>query len=411
MSDITRREFIRRSVIIAAGSTLIPSCEDNEGSSNEDSPTITYSPGMLSGNRPSKKVIIIGAGLAGLVAAYELKRAGHNVTILEARNRIGGRVFTIRSPFADNHFGEGGAARIKPSHDLTLGYANHFNLQLDPFYATSGSYVDVNDGTREFISNNNYLNDTYSSVLRKNYVKIRGGTDRLPYAFSSYLDEYIHLDKPVNFVSQNTSGVTIRTFDGNEFTGDRALCAIPLTVLDKIQFIPSLSTEKQSAMNGGYRYDSSTRIYLQFQNRFWENEGLNGWGNTDHPEEIWQPTWDSNGTRGIIMSYLRRNRADEMDVLTEEERINYVLNRWENIFPGASDNLESGTSQAWALEEWSKGAWSSPTASQYAALSEYVGAAEGLIHFAGEHASDTRSWMQGALVSGLRAAVEIHEGN
>ena len=118
------------------------------------------------------------------------------------------------------------------------------------------------------ISNNNYLNGTYSSVLRKNYVKIRGGTDQLPYTFSNYLNQYIYLDKPVNFVEQNSSGVTVRTADGNEFTGDRALCAIPLTVLDKIQFTPSLSTEKQSAMNGGYRYDSSTRIYLQFQNQF-----------------------------------------------------------------------------------------------------------------------------------------------
>ena len=411
MSDITRREFIRRSIIIAAGATLIPSCEDNEGSPNEDSPPITYSPGMLSGNRPSKKVIIIGAGLSGLVAAYELNRAGHNVTILEARNRIGGRVFTIRSPFADNHFGEGGAARIKPSHDLTLGYANHFNLQLDPFYATSGSYVDVNDGTRELISNSNYLNAAYGSVFRKDYVKIRGGSDRLPYAFADYLNDYISLASPAQSIAQTSDGVTVQTTNGGSFTADRALCTVPLTVLNKIQFTPSLSTEKQTAMNGGYRYASSTRIYIQFQNRFWESEGLNGWGNTDLPEEIWQPTWDLSGPRGIIMSYLRYSRADEMDILTEQERIDTVLNRWENIFPGATNNIENGVSQSWALEEWSKGAWASPTSSQDSALAEHIGAAEGRIHFAGEHASNDHGWMQGALFSGLRAAVEIHEGN
>ncbi|GIT10118.1 MAG: hypothetical protein CM1200mP31_2870 [Candidatus Neomarinimicrobiota bacterium] len=86
------------------------------------------------------------------------------------------------------------------------------------------------------------------------------------------------------------------------------------------------------------------------------------------------------------MSYLRYSRAEEMDVLTEQERINSVLNRWENIFPGATNNLESGTTQSWALEEWSKGAWASPTSSQDAALAAHIGAAEERIHFAGEHA-------------------------
>ena len=75
-------------------------------------------------------------------------------------------------------------------------------------------------------------------------------------------------------------------------------------------------------MNGGYRYAPSTRVYMQFQNRFWENESLNGWGNSDIPEEIWQPTWDLAGSTGIIMSYLRWTPAEEMDTLSEEERIN-----------------------------------------------------------------------------------------
>jgi monoamine oxidase len=53
--------------------------------------------------------------------------------------------------------------------------------------------------------------------------------------------------------------------------------------------------------------------------------------------------------------------------------------------------------------------WPSPE--QEAALGAHIGAAEDRIHFAGEHASDYHGWMQGALVSGLRAATEIHEGD
>ena len=410
MSDITRREFIRRSLILSAGASLIISCEDNE---NIPSNPISSSPGMLSSNGNAKKIIVIGAGMSGLVAAYELVRVGHDVTILEARDRIGGRVLTIRSPFSNNHFAEGGAARIKPSHNLTLGYANHFNLNLDPFYATSGDYVNMSNGNREIISNNTYLNTSYGSILRNEYLKIRGGSDLLPRSFynSSALSNKIYLGVPVTSIHQQNNNVTVQTSNGNQFIADRVLCTVPITVLNKIQFTPPLSPEKQTAMNGGYRYAPSTRVYMQFQNRFWENESLNGWGNSDIPEEIWQPTWDLAGSTGIIMSYLRWTPAEEMDALSEEERINYILSRWENIFPGAASSLQSGMSQSWAEEEWSKGAWASPTGSQDAALANHIGLAEDRIHFAGEHASDDHGWMQGALFSGLRASVEINEGN
>ena len=150
---------------------------------------------------------------------------------------------------------------------------------------------------------------------------------------------------------------------------------------------------------------------MQFANRFWESEGLNGWGNTDWPEEIWQPTWDRGGPRGLLMSYLFYDRAVELDQLSEENGIQHLLNRWTNVFPGVYDNieLENSTSHSWALQEWSGGAWASPTEEQNEALASRIGAAEGQIHFAGEHASDYHGWMQGALVSGLRAATEIHE--
>src|SRR2546423_3973981 len=49
----------------------------------------------------SKRVVIIGAGLAGLSAGFELQKSGHEITILEARDRAGGRVLTLREPFSD----------------------------------------------------------------------------------------------------------------------------------------------------------------------------------------------------------------------------------------------------------------------------------------------------------------------
>ena len=48
------------------------------------------------GSGTGKKVVVLGAGIAGLVAAFELRKAGYAVTVLEARGRIGGRVWTIR---------------------------------------------------------------------------------------------------------------------------------------------------------------------------------------------------------------------------------------------------------------------------------------------------------------------------
>lgn len=72
---------------------------------------------------------MIGAGLAGLSAAYDLHRAGRKVTMLEARPRVGGRVHSIRS-FAHGQVAEAGGEFIEDSHRRMLSFAKEFNLQL-----------------------------------------------------------------------------------------------------------------------------------------------------------------------------------------------------------------------------------------------------------------------------------------
>ncbi len=88
--------------------------------------------GLPRAERP-KKVIVVGAGMAGLVAAYELQRAGHDPLILEARQRVGGRIYTLREPFTEGLYAEVGAMRLPRSHGLTTAYVEKFGLRVTPF--------------------------------------------------------------------------------------------------------------------------------------------------------------------------------------------------------------------------------------------------------------------------------------
>src|SRR5205823_6634343 len=96
-----------------------------------------------------KKIIIIGAGMAGLSAAYELTQLGHDVNILEARSRPGGRVQTLREPFSAGLYAEAGAARIPDNHDLTLKYVKLFGLPLEPMYPSRLSALRFEAGSMQ----------------------------------------------------------------------------------------------------------------------------------------------------------------------------------------------------------------------------------------------------------------------
>ena len=125
-----RREFISKSAVLGASAVLT-----------------RYA--RISAAVIPQKVLIVGAGIAGLVAAYELLLGGHDVQILEARMRPGGRIYTVREPFTDDSHAEAGAIDIGDEYSLVLRYLREFDLTLTEvppaprqiFYARQQRYV------------------------------------------------------------------------------------------------------------------------------------------------------------------------------------------------------------------------------------------------------------------------------
>ncbi|MBI2487027.1 MAG: FAD-dependent oxidoreductase [Deltaproteobacteria bacterium] len=107
------------------------------------------------------RVVIVGAGVAGLCAAYELEQRGHEVVILEAESRhIGGRVRTVR--FGDGLYGEFGAMRIPLGHNLTRHYITKFGLPFRKFVQSNPEAFYYVRGNRIRIKDENKLNGFYS---------------------------------------------------------------------------------------------------------------------------------------------------------------------------------------------------------------------------------------------------------
>ena len=197
--------------------------------------------GLPRGSGAGKKVVVLGAGIAGLVAAMELRDAGYAVTVLEARNRIGGRAWTIRGtdvieqierPLQHANFSAGqyfnaGPARLPSTHRLVLSYAQRFGVPLEVFVNSNasagwdfGGHVEpqrrmINDmrgligellakaidghalddrltkeeraGLRGFLNGYSLLNDkgAYVAGLNSGYAAMPGGYDHPPRAVST----------------------------------------------------------------------------------------------------------------------------------------------------------------------------------------------------------------------------------
>ncbi|MFB9391569.1 FAD-dependent oxidoreductase [Streptomyces coeruleoprunus] len=139
-----------------------------------------------------KKVLVIGAGPAGLVAAGLLRDAGHEVTVLEANgNRAGGRIKTFRTgghekaaqPFADpRQYAEAGAMRIPASHPLVMGLIDKLGLERRRFH-----YVDVDADGRAALRT--WINVNGVRMRRADYLAAPRKVNRTFGVPAAYLDK------------------------------------------------------------------------------------------------------------------------------------------------------------------------------------------------------------------------------
>ncbi|WHY72076.1 flavin monoamine oxidase family protein [Fictibacillus enclensis] len=460
-----------------------------------------------------KKIVIAGAGIAGLVAGTLLMDAGHDVKILEASQRVGGRIYSVRAPFTEGHHFEAGAMRIPDTHKLVFEYIHRFNLPYnrfvnrlpeDLFYANGrrarsaeydqnpellgfpvaphergktaedlmryaiGPLVDYvnqnpsknwpiviqlyeNYSVDAFLKNNPFgrslsagavdkikvlislegfpelsFLETFRDILlifiRPNlrFYEITGGNDQLPNAFVPHLGNRLLFGKRLTRIRNHPKKVTLYTENPvgratEEFEADRAIITIPFSVLNFVQIEPerSLSYSKRRAIRE-LHYVPSTKVGIQFKNRFWEREGLHGGkAVTDLASRFtYYPSHYPAGTQsGVVLgSYTWEDDSNLWSSLPSRTRVAETLRCLSVLHgPQVFDQYMTGTSFSWTSNPYAGGAFTMFKPYQEKEFGDVVSMPEGRLHFAGEHATMTHGWMQGSIESAIRAAHEVHE--
>jgi monoamine oxidase len=266
------------------------------------------------------------------------------------------------------------------------------------------------------------MNSSFLELLREelgNYytdlVYLDGGTDNLPRAFLPELGRHIRFGAKMTALEQTDDDVTVhyRTGAGRfSVTGDYMVLTVPFPVLRHVEVLTPFSRMKQRAIRQ-LHYDASAKVFLQFRRRFWEeDDGIVGGGSvTDLAvRNVYYPDHGRDTGRGVMLaSYTWGEDAQRWGSLSPEDRCVQALEDVARLHPQAIEDFEVGASKMWHDDEFAGGAFALFDPGQQTLLYEAICAPEGRVHFAGEHASLAHAWIQGAIESGVRAAVEVHE--
>ncbi|MFD6159801.1 flavin monoamine oxidase family protein [Nocardia sp. NPDC060256] len=261
------------------------------------------------------------------------------------------------------------------------------------------------------------------------YWELEGGTASLTDALTRRLGPAIQHGRRMTRVEQTDRGVRIWTTaeTGNEstdgapcepvqtFDADYAIIAIPLTSIRFCTFEPILSYPKRRAIVEMH-HDAATKVLLEFRNRFWEQgpNGFRGGGCVSDTANrfTYFPSHTTGSDGGVVLAaYTWSDDAMRWDSLTDSERVHFALAGMRDMFGPVVDTEFTGIglSQSWQRARYALGEAVIPTPGQLHEHHAATSSIEGRLHFAGDHTSLKPAWIEGALESAVRAAVELHQ--
>ena len=395
--------------------------------------------------RGGNRVVVLGAGLAGLGAAYNLIKRGYEVTVLEAQDRPGGRVLTVREGFRRGGHAEMGAIRIPESHEYTLKYVREFGLELTPydtgtraFYLQGKRFLAPPAGTpwplEGFAPGEQpdpserlpqYLLDRRTNAAAGFAVEslsggsilgsITGGNDRLPYALASALGQRVKYASPVVRIAQDDRGVTVGYTDRtgrHEISADRCVSALPFAPLRRVSIATPFSDQKMAAIQQ-LQYMAAARCHFQTRTRFWQDDplgplgGLNLVGTDTMVGRVWNTSsQQANPDLGMIHAYMFDTEALEF-ASHGHRRIAAMRTLFQRLLPGIRGQVIGVAHKAWQEDPWAGGGWGWTQPGELRWMFPAMRQPEGRVHFAGEHTSLWIAYMNGALESAERVVQEI----
>lgn len=412
-------------------------------------------------------ILIIGAGAAGLMAARTALAAGHQVTLLEASDRIGGRIHTIQ-PAGFTQPIEAGAEFMHGKLPLTMQLLKEAGMQYEPM---KGAMIRVQNGQwsaqEEFtigwdelmermgelkedltLANflQRYFGDDKYKALRQSVQRFAEGFDLADINKASTLAIYeewkneqdeqygipagytqlmqflqqdcigkgcsMHTSCAVTTIRWQAGHVQVITNNGREFNAAKLIITVPLGVLQAgaINFEPAIDNYIEAARQIGY--GSVIKVHLQFKEAFWYSYKKDI-GFLLSNETV--PTWWTHypDQRPLLTGWLGDPQTEQLYKAGEQSILQYSLQSLSNIFKETSGALSSLLT-AWHVINWHdvphiSGAYSYSTLTTPAARELLNTAIEQTVFFAGEACYDGANGgtVEAALVSGQQAAAML----